>query len=45
MTQEHKDEELWKIAKKRVQFKESVIWYIAVNTFLRIVWYFTISDK
>lgn len=45
MTQDHKDEELWKIAKKRVEFKESLIRYVAVNGFLWVIWYFTMPYK
>ena len=36
-----KNEELWKIAKKRVGFKRHLATYLVINTFLWVMWYFT----
>jgi hypothetical protein len=36
-----KDEELWKIAKKRAAFKSHLTSYIIVNAFLWALWYIT----
>ena len=38
---ENRDEELWRIAKKRVGFKRHLASYIIVNGFLWSMWYFT----
>lgn len=38
---ENRDEELWRIAKKRVSFKRHLASYIIVNGFLWALWYFT----
>ena len=38
---QQRDEQLWKIAKKRVAFKWSFASYIIVNSFLVCIWYFT----
>ena len=38
---ENMDEELWRIAKKRVAFKKQLVSYIIVNGFLWAIWYFT----
>jgi hypothetical protein len=36
-----KDEELWKIAKKRAAFKKHLVTYLIVNGFLWALWYIT----
>ena len=36
-----KDPNLWRIAKKRAEFKESLFSYLAVNVFLWLIWYYT----
>jgi hypothetical protein len=36
-----KDEELWRIAKKRASFKKQLLSYIIVNGFLWALWYIT----
>jgi hypothetical protein len=36
-----KDQELWKIAKKRVGFKRHLASYIVINSFLWLLWFFT----
>ena len=36
-----RDEALWRLAKKRVGFKNHFIKYIAVNLLFWLVWYFT----
>jgi hypothetical protein len=41
---ENKDENLWRIAKKRAGFKKHLATYIIVNSFLWIVWLFTIGS-
>lgn len=38
---EIKDERLWRIARKRVQFRKSLYSYIAVITFLWFIWWIT----
>ena len=38
-----KDEELWKIAKKRAGFKNHLASYIIINAFLWAIWYITIG--
>jgi hypothetical protein len=38
---EEKDEQLWRIAKKRAGFKKQLASYIIVNGFLWGVWWFT----
>ncbi len=35
-----KDERLWKIARKRAEFKKSLYGYIVVNIFLWGIWWF-----
>jgi 2TM domain len=39
--QEEKDKLLWKIAKKRVEFKRQRMMYVIINTMLWIIWYLT----
>jgi hypothetical protein len=41
MTDKTRDEQLWKIAKKRASFKMVFIGYIGVNLMLVAIWYFT----
>ena len=36
-----KDEELWKIAKKRAAFKKHLVTYFIVNSFLWALWFIT----
>ncbi len=36
-----REQELWKLAKKRVGFKRHLATYIVINTFLWLLWYFT----
>ena len=38
---ENRDEQLWRIAKKRAGFKKQLASYIIVNGFLWAVWFFT----
>ena len=38
---ENRDEQLWRIAKKRAGFKKQLASYIIVNGFLWAMWYFT----
>lgn len=38
---ENRDEELWRIAKKRAGFKRHLASYLIVNGFLWAIWYFT----
>lgn len=42
--QNDRNEELWKIAKKRVAFKWSLFTYAIVNAFLVMVWYWSIEE-
>jgi len=39
--EEKKDEQLWKIAKKRAAFQRGVAAYFIVNAFLWILWWIT----
>ena len=39
-----RDEQLWKLAKKRADFRTSLIMYIVINLFLWAIWFFT-ADK
>jgi H+/gluconate symporter-like permease len=41
MSEQMKEEIRWKIAKKRVAFKRSLIAYLIVNVFLWCLWAFT----
>lgn len=34
---------LWEIARKRVDFRQSVMVYLVVNAFLWVIWFFTSS--
>ncbi|MGZ4033658.1 MAG: 2TM domain-containing protein [Bacteroidia bacterium] len=38
---DNRDEQLWRIAKKRAGFKKQLASYIIVNGFLWAMWYFT----
>ena len=38
---ENKDEQLWRIAKKRASFKKQLAAYLIINGFLWLVWLFT----
>lgn len=40
-----RDEKLWKIAHKRVEFRKNLYSYILVNGFLWAIWWFTIGQK
>ncbi len=39
--QNHSDETLWKIARKRAAFKWSFSVYVCMNAFFICIWYFT----
>ena len=41
MSEQQKDDRLWRTAQRRAEFKKSVFSYIIVNTFLWSVWWFT----
>jgi hypothetical protein len=43
MSEQQKDERLWKIARQRAEFKKSLYSYIIVNAFLWGIWWFTIG--
>ena len=38
---ENKDQQLWRIAQKRAQFRRSLYSYLLVNALLWIVWWFS----
>ncbi len=38
---QQKDEKLWKLAKKRAEFKRSLAVYLVINALLWGVWFFT----
>lgn len=39
--EEQRDEQLWKLAKKRAAFQRSLASYFIVNAFLWLIWWFT----
>ena len=41
LNMDNRDEQLWRIAKKRASFKKHLASYIIVNAFLWGMWYFT----
>jgi hypothetical protein len=41
---ENRDENLWRIAKKRAAFKKHLATYIIINGFLWVVWLFTMGS-
>jgi uncharacterized ion transporter superfamily protein YfcC len=40
-----RDEELWKVAKKRASFQHSLVLYLVINAFLWVIWWFTADTK
>lgn len=42
---ENRDENLWRIAKKRAAFKKHLASYIIINSFLWVVWLFTLGSE
>ncbi|MEO8512050.1 MAG: 2TM domain-containing protein [Ignavibacteria bacterium] len=38
-----RDEKLWKLAKKRAEFKKHLLTYLVINVFLWCLWFFTAS--
>ncbi len=38
---ENRDEQLWRIAKKRAGFKKQLVSYIIINGFLWVIWWLT----
>src|SRR5438045_1843217 len=40
---ENRDEQLWRIAKKRAGFKKHLATYLIINAFLWAMWYFTLG--
>ncbi len=45
MTEEQKDQRLWKIAQQRADFKRSFFSYLVIVTFLWGIWWFTIGKN
>jgi hypothetical protein len=45
MTEEQKDQRLWKIAQQRAEFKKSFFSYLVIVTFLWGIWWFTIGKN
>lgn len=43
--QQQRDEQLWKLAKKRAAFRQSLMVYVVINAFLVGVWYFSSGPK
>jgi hypothetical protein len=39
--QQERDEQLWRIAQMRAQFRRNLYAYIVINSFLWLVWWFT----
>ena len=42
---ESNDDRLWRIARKRADFKRNLTSYVVVNIFLWLVWWFTDGQK
>ena len=40
-----RDEQLWKVAKKRADFKTSLLFYVFINLFLWLIWFFTAARR
>jgi hypothetical protein len=45
MSEQMRDELRWKVAKKRVDFKRSLVAYLIVNGFLWCLWLFTVGPR
>ncbi len=45
MSQQDKDERLWRIARNRAAFKRSLFSYLIVISFLWGIWWFTTGNK
>lgn len=41
----NRDEELWRLAKKRAGFQRSLVTYLVVNAFLWTIWWFTTDNR
>ncbi len=39
--EQQKDEPLWRIARKRAEFRKSLYSYLVINTFFWLIWWFT----
>ena len=37
----NRDEELWRLAKKRARFQRSLVAYFVINAFFWLIWWFT----
>ena len=44
LPQNEKDAALWEIAKKRTNFKRSLVTYVIINIFLWCLWYFRVDN-
>lgn len=40
-----RDEQLWRLARKRANFKISLMFYVAINLFMWAIWFFTAANK
>ncbi|MBS1497105.1 MAG: 2TM domain-containing protein [Bacteroidetes bacterium] len=45
MEDPQKDEQLWRIAKKRANFQRGLAAYFILNAFLWLIWWFTIGKE
>ncbi len=43
--EQQRDEQLWEKAKKRANFQRSLVAYFIVNTFLWLIWWFTLGQR
>lgn len=43
--EDQRDEQLWRIAQKRAQFRRKLYSYVVINIFLWLVWWFTTGNK
>jgi hypothetical protein len=43
--EEQRDEKLWRVARKRAEFRRSLYSYLVINLLLWCVWWFTTGEK
>lgn len=41
----NRDEELWRLAKKRANFQRNLVFYFIINAFLWVIWWFTTDNR
>lgn len=43
--EQHRDEALWQIAKRRAEFRKNLYSYLIINGMLWIIWWFTLGKN